>query len=230
MEDFSPRARRDGAVHLTTLFQLKPKLRMNGSIHLLPHTPAWHRQDSFNFLLLSLTRTVSLFVFRHERERGILFWGCFQEASPYRWTEVIEIASISWLNGTRCLAFLPLSPEDEYRSSFITVAWKRCKMAGNVWSTSHAWKFHVWRSVASSCRGLTLCRLSHVPLADMPGRDFLACHIFFVRYGAWLAASRAIYQPSAHLYIAVTPNILGPCCPWNLCPYFIPQFSKHLTA
>jgi hypothetical protein len=134
-------------------------------------------RDSSSLLLLSLTRTGSLFVCRHERVRGILFLGRLQEASPYRWTEVIEIAYVSWLNGIQCLAFPPLSPEDEYRSSFLTVTWKRCKMAGNVWSTSRAWRFHVWRSVACSCRGLTLCRLSRVPLGDMPGRDFLACHI-----------------------------------------------------
>lgn len=30
---------------------------------------------------------------------------------------------------------------------------------------------------ACSCSGLMLCRLLHIPLADRPGRVFLACHI-----------------------------------------------------
>jgi hypothetical protein len=47
MEDFSPRGRRDGAVKLTTLFHLKPKLRKNGAIPLLPHMLEWREQGQF---------------------------------------------------------------------------------------------------------------------------------------------------------------------------------------
>jgi hypothetical protein len=33
------------AVKLTTHFQLVPRSRQRGSIHPLPHTPSWHRQE-----------------------------------------------------------------------------------------------------------------------------------------------------------------------------------------
>jgi hypothetical protein len=68
---------------------------------------------------MSLFGTGLLFVFRRESGRGILFWGHFEKAGLYRWTELIETRSVNWPNRTGCLTFFPFSPEDEYGLSFV---------------------------------------------------------------------------------------------------------------